>query len=180
MYSVCNRTWFITSNCPHFTHFILFQMTLNLIRIPYSGTSPAFGKGPSQSDSPRNSNSHWVGAGFLVFGYTCTFYQFPPLLCSSFSSAWGWAVEPTPAWSSTLLSSQANKLSKEHSSEHLSCNTNQCYWASWMHFSKTTSSNRIHHKTRKEMEEDWPDSAKCSSRGSSGKPWRFIFLQLLP
>lgn len=112
MYSVCNRTWFKTSNCPHFTHFILFQMALNLIKIPFSGTSPAFGKGPSQSDSPRNSSSHWLGAGFFVFGRTCTFYQFPPLLCSSFSSAWVWAVEPTPAWSSTLLSSQANNSQK--------------------------------------------------------------------
>lgn len=56
-------------------------MTLNLIKTPDSGTSPAFGKGPSQSNSPPGAatltglgqGQHWAGTGISVCGYTNTF-----------------------------------------------------------------------------------------------------------
>lgn len=177
MYSVCNRTWFKTSNCPHFTHFILFQMALNLIKIPFSGTSPAFGKGPSQSDSPRTAALTGLGQDFLSLDthahFTSSHLCFAAALALPGCGQWN-----PPLHDPAHCSAPRQTTLKRASFEHLSCNTNQCYWASWMHFSKTTSLSRIHHKTRKEMEE--PDSAKCSSWGSSGKPWTFIFLQLLP
>lgn len=149
-------------------------MTLNLIKTADSGTSPAFGKGPSQSHSPPGTATlNGLGQGFLSI-YT---HLIAPTSALQLPQCGQWTH---PCMIQPIAQFPGKPALKDRSFEHLSCNINQGYWASWIHFSITTSSNRIHHKTRKEMKEDQADSAKCSSWGSSGKPWRFIFLQLLP
>lgn len=109
----------------------------------------------------------------FIHTYICTYVYVHISMASTSALQCISAVPRCRRWHDALLPSQASKPSAATPAEQLSWNIYWHFQASWPHFNSTTSLNRIHHKTRKEMR---PDRAKCGFWGSSGKPWRLTCL----